>query len=76
MCNLRVDALQVSRSYTPVAFPGKNERRVAMQIRDILNSISKMPSKHIYNCMIKPVNGWKIKKENTYKQIVKREENA
>ena len=34
MCNLRVDALQVSRSYTPVTFPGKNEPRVAMQITD------------------------------------------
>ena len=34
MCNLRVDALQVSRSYTPITFPGKNEPRVAMQIKD------------------------------------------
>ena len=34
MCNLRVDALQVSRSNTPVTYPGKNEPRVAMQIKD------------------------------------------
>ena len=34
MCNLRVDALQVLRSYMPVIFPGKNEPRVAMQIKD------------------------------------------
>ena len=34
MCNLRVDAVQVLRSYTPVTFPGKNESRVAMQIED------------------------------------------
>ena len=31
MCNLRVDALQVSRSYTTITFPGKNEPRVVMQ---------------------------------------------
>ena len=34
MCNLLVDALQVLRSYSPVTFPGKNEPRVAMQIKD------------------------------------------
>ena len=34
MRNLCVDALQVSRSYTPITFPGKNEPRVVMQIKD------------------------------------------